>query len=280
MIPSARHIKPFDLLLTYHCEPQEVMNKTPERERRRRHPHELIGPHSDVYSLGKAIENATVLLGLQYENLQHTPFQPATRPKLELVYSPDLWNLIFACQNEDARNRPRLHHLYKETKVRMEYCRALALAEEEEAFCHGNPGCFHSSVLYKRSDRMRFETDAVFRSQYRRANLAPAWDILGPLYAPAPSPPPPAYDDDVRMRSQASFERGDDKLFRANHQDVERALGIKDRKPVPVRYGDGGKIDVKRRNLQQEKMKMKNKKGVARVQQGLKGLLNKMNFFS
>lgn len=239
-----------------------MKDKTPERERRRRHPHELIGPHSDVYSLGKSIENGTNLLGLQYETLKlfgDSKLNPDTRPRLELVYTSDLWNLIYSCQNEDARYRPKLHSLYKETKVRMEYCRALAKVEEEEAISKGIPGCFHSNVLFKRVDRKRFETDATFRSNYRKANLAPVWEILGPL--PAQNGP----------QSRPSFSFGDEQYFNTKLADsahVRRGMG-QQRGGIAARVGR--KIDKKG----QEK-----RKRTARVQQGIRGLLSKMNFFS
>ena len=223
------------------------MDRRPEKERRRRHPHELIGPHCDVYSLGKSLENATDLLGLQYETLQlfgDKKLTPDTRPKLELVYTSDLWNFIFACQNEDARARPKLGYLYKETKSRMEYCRNLSEVEEKEASAKGIPGCFHSNVLYKRVDRKRFETDPIFRSKYRKANLAPVWEILGPL-------PPP---DVVQANLDAA------KL------DVEARQ---------QRAGRPGRVDKKIEKKGQEKMK-----GAGRKPQGIRGLLSKMNFFS
>ena len=223
------------------------MDRRPEKERRRRHPHELIGPHCDVYSLGKSLENATNLLGLQYETLHlfgNTKLRPDTRPKLELVYTSDLWNFIFACQNEDARSRPKLGYLYKETKSRMEYCRALSDIEEKEASAKSIPGCFHSNVLYKRVDRKRFETDPVFRSNYRKANLAPVWQILGPL--PHPDVVEANLDAakvNVEMRQQ--------------------------------RAGKPGRVDRKIEKNGQEKGK-----GAGRKPQGLRGLLSKMNFFS
>ena len=217
------------------------MDRRPEKERRRRHPHELIGPHCDVYSLGKSLENATNLLGLQYETLHrfgNTKLTPDTRPKLELVYTSDLWNIIYACQNEDARSRPKLGYLYKETKSRMEYCRALSEVEEKEASAKGIPGCFHSNVLYKRVDRKRFETDPIFRSNYRKANLAPVWDILGPL-----APHIDAAKNDMETRQQRA-----------------RRLGRVDRKV--------------------EKKDQVKKKGAGWKPQGIRGLLSKMNFFS
>ena len=223
------------------------MDRRPEKERRRRHPHELIGPHCDVYSLGKSLENATNLLGLQYETLHlfgGKKLTPDTRPKLELVYTSNLWNLIFACQNEDARSRPKLGYLYKETKSRMEYCRTLSEVEEKEASAKGIPGCFHSKVLYKGVDRKRFETDPVFRSNYRKANLAPVWDILG-LLAP---------QDVVQANLDAA------KSNVGTHQQ---------------RAGKPGRVERKIEKKGQER-----KIGAGRKPQGIRGLLSKLNFFS
>ena len=163
------------------------MDRAPERESRRRRPHELIGPHCDVYSLGKSIQNATDLLKLHHqtpniiEDTTPNRFQHDFRPNLDLVYTSDLWNLMNRCQIEDARFRPRLHYLYTETKLRMEHCRALAQAEEADSFARGIPGCFHNNVLFKKEDRVRFETDPVFRTNFRKANLRPVWELLGPM---------------------------------------------------------------------------------------------------
>ena len=198
------------------------------------------------------MENATSLLGLQYETLKisgDTKLDPKTRPKLELVYTSDLWNLVFRCQNEDARYRPKLHFLHKETKSRMEYCRALSRVEEDDALNQGIPGCFHSNVLYKRIDRKRFETDPVFRANYRKANLQPVWEILGPL-----SP---------QNVMQAKMDMD---LTDAGHGHV----GMGQQR--------GGLPPQVERKL--DKKKKEKKKRAKRVQQGIRGLLSKMNFFS
>ena len=238
------------------------MDKTPERERRRRHPQELIGPHSDVYSLGKSIEQGTKLLGLQAETLRllrKTTLESETKPRLELVYTSDLWNLIFSCQNEDARYRPKLHYLYRETKIRMEHCRAFAQAEEEEALSKGIPGCFHSNVLFTRVDRKRFETDPVFQSNYRKANLAPVWEMSGPL---------PSQD---MTQTEPSFSLGDENLFNVNLKDAAHAKGVIGQPKKGLSARVGRKI---------EKTNKEKRKGGARVQQGFRRLLSKMNFFS
>ena len=126
----------------------------------------------------------------------------------------------------------------------MEYCRAISEVEEKEASAKGIPGCFHSNVLYKRTDRKRFETDPIFRSKYRKANLAPVWEILGPL------PPPDVV--------QASLDAG--------------KLNVDTRQE---RAGRPGRVDKKIEKRGQEK-----RKGAGRKPQGIRGLLSKMNFFS
>ena len=237
------------------------MDRTPERERRRRHPQELIGTHSDVYSLGKSIEKGTNLLGLQAEALQRlgkTTLESNARPRLELVYTSDLWNLIFSCQNEDARYRPKLHFLYRETKIRMEHCRALAQAEEEDAFSKGIPGCFHSNILFKSIDRKRFEDDPIFQSSYRKANLGPVWEIFGPL---------PSQD---MIEPQPSFSFGDETLFNVDLKDAY-AKGVMGQQKRGLSAHMGRKIEKKNKDK---------RRGAARVQQGFRRFLSKMNFFS
>lgn len=241
------------------------MDRTPEREHRRRHPHELIGPHSDVYALGKSIQNGIDLLNLHHQTLKHLEettlngFKAASRPRLDLVYTSDLWNLMNRCQHEDARYRPKLQYLYKETKICMEHFRALTQAEEAEALSRGIPGCFHSNVLFKKADRKRFETDPVFRSNYRKENLRPLWEILGPL----PS--------QFAAQAKPSIPLGEDHFVNLNLTDAAHAN---------VRTGEqriGLPADVERKVLKKSKEK---RRRVARVQQGIRGLLSKMNFFS
>ncbi len=242
-----------------------MLDKTPEREGRRRHPHELVGPHCDVYSTGKSIQNGINLLDLQYQILRYfqdkTPnhsTEPYPGPRLDLVYTSDLWNLLNRCQAEDARYRPKLHHLHKETKLGMEHFRALAQAEEAEALNKGIPGCFHSNVLFRRVDRKRFETDAVFRSDYRRANLRPVWEILGPL---------PSRNV---VQANPSIPLGEDQFVNGNLPDVAHVDVRNGRRRGGVPYVEG-KIEKKGREK---------KRRVTRVRQGIRGLLSKMNFFS
>lgn len=242
-----------------------MTDRTPERERRRRRPHELIGPHCDVYSLGKSIQDGTELLDLQcqilkaFEKTKINPFEPDPQLSLDLLYTSDLWNLMHSCQNEDARYRPKLHYLYNETKLRMENFRAFAQAEEAEALGKGVPGCFHSNVLFKRVDRKRFETDPVFRSNYRKANLRPVWEILGPMSS----------QNVVQARSRRPLS--DDQFMKVDLADAEH---------VDVRKGQRGnrpRAHVER--IVEKKGKEKTRK-VGRVQQGIRGLLSKINFFS
>lgn len=247
------------------------MDRTPERESRRRRPHELIGPHCDVYSLGKSIQNATDLLKLHhqtpktFEDTTLNRFQHDFRPNLDLVYTSDLWNLINRCQIEDARFRPRLHYLYTETKLRMEHCRALAQAEEAHAFAKGIPGCFHSNVLFKKEDRVRFETDAVFRSHFRKANLRPVWELLGPM-------PPSRNIPQQGIKLDVGFE--EDWVGNVNVPDVANGNG--NGRAGLQRGGIRARVE---RKVEQERKEKKKKRG-ARVQRGIRGLLSKMNFFS
>ena len=228
------------------------MDKTPEKERRRRHPHELIGPHCDVFSLGRSIESATNLLGSHYEVLEFMEgkgLDPDSLPSLEQVYTPDLWSLISWCQNPDARNRPKLHNLYRETKSRMEYCLSLARDEERKALSNGIPGCFHCNVLFRKEDRDRFDNDPIFRVNYRRANLQPVSDIVVPFVS--------------RNREQTRLNLDPVNVAHANVGTGQQKDGL------PARVARKFEKKVKEK-----------KKRTARVQQGIRGLLSKMNFFS
>ena len=241
------------------------MDRTAEMEGRRRHPHELIGPHCDVYSLGRSIKNATDLLDIQcqiFKDSRDTSFNhsgPVPTPRLDLVYTSELWNLMNRCQSEDARHRPKLHYLYAETKLRMEKFRTTAYLEEFGASGKGTSGCFHSNVLFRRVDRKRFETDPVFRSDYRKANLRPVWEILGP---------PPSQNG---ARPRPSIPLGEDEFVKVDPADGAH---------FSFRVGQHtGGLPVRSEKRVEKKRKDK-RKGVARVQQGIRGLLSKMNFFS
>ena len=198
----------------------------------------------------------TELLGIHSNLIQ---LKSDFKPKLEMVYTTNLWNLIDRCMKKDPRYRPRLPYIYNETKLGMEKFRTLAQAEEAEAFTKGIPGCFHSNVLFKKADRERFETDPVFRSNYRKNNLLPVWEILGP---------PPSRNVD---QAQPSIPLGEDQFVHVHPSDVALA---------DVRKGQqkgGVPVSVER---ELERKRKENMRTAARVQQGIRGLLSKMNFFS
>ena len=230
-----------------------------------RHPHELIGPHCDVYSLGKSIQNGTNLLDLHYQTFHL--FKEKTRgyveydfsPRLDLVYTSELWNLVNRCQNEDPRYRPELHYLYNETKQHMEKFRTLAHAEEAAAWDKGIPGCFHSSVLFRKADRKRFETDPVFRSDYRKANLRPVWELLGP----PPSQNPTQAGSSTPLRHDAFANAHPPNAAHVSIRTGRRRGG------VPAH----GEKEI-------EKKGKEKKKRAARVRRGIRGLLSKMNVFA
>ena len=241
------------------------MDRTAEMEGRRRHPHELIGPHCDVYSLGRSIKNGTDLLDVQYQSFKdsrNTTLNrsgPVPTPRLDLVYSSELWNLMNRCQTEDARHRPKLHYLYAETKLHMEKFRALAYTEKIRASDKGIPGCFHSNVLFKRVDRKRYETDPVFRSKYRKANLRPVWEILGP----------PSSQNGARARPSIPLD--EDEFVKVDPADVA------DFNLRVDQHRGGSQVNLEKRI---EKKRKDKRRGVARVQQGIRGLLSRMKFFS
>ena len=165
----------------------EVEDDTPEREGRRRAPHELHGSHSDVYSLGPCFDLAFELLQKHVptatsfrEILHNAKFTKDMAQRAESVYSSDFRNLVQSFMERDARNRPKAYNIYRQAKARMEEYRNLAYREEFEAVQNGAlRGCFHSSVLYTRVAQRRYEEDPAFRQEYRDANLAPLWNALG-----------------------------------------------------------------------------------------------------
>ena len=240
------------------------MDRTLERNKKAS-PSRAHRTHCDVYSLGISIQNGANLLGLQHQTLESIEdtalkrFQPDTRPRLDLLYTSDLWNLLNLCQNEDARYRPKLHYLYKETKLRTEPFRALGQAEEAEAFGKGIPGCFHSNVLFKRTDRKRFETDPVFRSKYRKANLRPVWKVLG--HPPSQNV---AQDEPSKLLGEDQFVHV--KFADAAHANVQAGQ---------QRGGLPGNVERKVGKKGKER-----KKRAGSAQQGIRGLLSKIDFFS
>ena len=165
---------------------------------------------------------------------------------------------MYRCQNEDARQRPRLQYLYDETKLRMEKFRALARTEEVEALRKGVPGCFHSNILFKKGDRKRFETDAVFRSNYKKANLKPVWEIFGHLPHPKV------------VQAKPSIPLGEIKRL-----NVRIAADAN----ANVRTGQQ-KGDLRAHADQRTGKSREKKKKSTRAPQGIRGLLSKLNFFS
>ena len=163
----------------------EIVDHTPEQQKRRRMPHELHGPHSDIYSLGMTCKNLLGLVALHrptsmsHIRSQSGPQQGSHRQSLDSIYSPKLRELLDRCTARDPRNRPKTYRLYLEAKAQMELHRDIAYAETEIARNKGaNTKLFHSFVLYNKDDQMQYETDAVFREEFNKINLQFLWALF------------------------------------------------------------------------------------------------------
>lgn len=95
----------------------EVSDRKPKEEGRRRLPHELIGPHSDIFSLGVTCKQLISLA----DALQ-APF-----------YSQELHNLIDQCMADDPENRPETTSLLLFTRERARQYQREAILEAAAA---------------------------------------------------------------------------------------------------------------------------------------------------
>ena len=161
----------------------EIEDHTPEQSRRRRMPHELHGPHSDIYSLGMTCKNLLNLVAFHrptaasHHRSQSGPGQAISTQGLTAFYSRELRDLLDRCTARDPRDRPKTYKLYLEAKAQMELHRDIAEAEAARTAVDGTR-FFHSCVLYTKEDQVRYETDSTFREQYAKANLQFLWALI------------------------------------------------------------------------------------------------------
>lgn len=158
------------------------MSTQPEEAGRRREDHELVGSHSDIYALGKTMRYLAELVEdhIPYSDSRPDVFQRQNRQKLKLFYSTDFNALVAKCTYESARERPYPYDLWYTTKHHMEITEGIAKTQQQKAMDEGrHKGCFHSSVLFSKESRDRYDADPFFRAQYRTANLKPLWNLTG-----------------------------------------------------------------------------------------------------
>ena len=152
----------------------EVLNRSPEAERRRRAPHELHGPHSDIFSLGMTVQKCLTLLKphkTTRDAFTKLVDEPTREEQLLTFYSPELRALLQRCMEIDPRDRPKTYTLYRETRAQMEMHRDQMYANEYDQISW-------ETILFTKAHRMRYENDPTFRDTYRKANLQPLYDYL------------------------------------------------------------------------------------------------------
>ncbi|KAL8739999.1 MAG: hypothetical protein Q9190_007250 [Brigantiaea leucoxantha] len=117
----------------------------------------LHGNHSDVYSLGAAIDYFLAPSG-------HSSFTRAPKTR---YYTSRLTKLVAACQIPKTSARPSVYDLYICTRTGMSKHRKDALKDFRKA----RGDCYHSQVLFSKKDQRRFEKDQTFQKAYREANI-------------------------------------------------------------------------------------------------------------
>lgn len=167
----------------------------------------MHGSHSDVYSLGKTIQNMCLVAE------RHLP---AVRVAgVTEVYSDELLTLCRKCCATHPLERPKIHDLYLTTKSKMKFYQYLASIEQAAAFSNlpVSGGMYHSKVLWSAASQRLFEENMTYRDHYVAANLglvraaakglprphpySSSSSLLPPLLIPPllipppPSPPPP-----------------------------------------------------------------------------------------
>lgn len=140
----------------------EMGQRTPEEDRRRR-PHELHGPHSDIYALGMTCKKLLKLV-------EFSPSGTAPGSSLDLtqVYSPELRNLLDQCVAPDSRDRPKTHGLFTYAAATMH--RMLQAGFESSKDAEGRLRPYHSLVLFTSYGRQRWNNDPQFRQAHLDGN--------------------------------------------------------------------------------------------------------------
>ncbi|KAL8689280.1 MAG: hypothetical protein Q9218_005012, partial [Villophora microphyllina] len=162
------------------------------------------GSHSDVYSLGIVMEKLMSLrwyavTDMENNGITTSPFR---------FYSAELERLAAACRSESVQHRPDIYDVYRHTSIGREYYKRIASREREVVPDVGPP--YHSDVLYKFSDRMKWKGSRGFRAIFSKVNRAPLLKTpdtgaaVTQVSAPAPAlrprslparPPPPTLED-------------------------------------------------------------------------------------
>lgn len=144
------------------------------------------GPHTDIYSLGRTMDDLLHPTQGHYplSTLQEifapvptmtAPPTPADSAHSPYIYSLDLVYWMNRCMADEPGQRPGIYELHAAVAAKAQEWRGVAEREAREA---GGRGGWHARVLWRGEEREAFVRDDGFRSRYREGNLGPLWERL------------------------------------------------------------------------------------------------------
>ncbi|KAL8734085.1 MAG: hypothetical protein Q9181_003330 [Wetmoreana brouardii] len=126
----------------------------------------LTEANQDVWSLGAVIEE---LLELRYNAVKDNT--DINIQYIEGYYSTELQRLVNACKSRSIHIRPPIYDVYLRTLEGRDKYKRIAVTEVKEVSKTRQP--YHSEVLYRREDRLRFYRDRTYRTAYMKVNRQP-----------------------------------------------------------------------------------------------------------
>lgn len=176
---------------------EQELGRQWEQSRRRRRDNELVGIHTDVFALARTIEFLAGLIQAHspHGSIHEQFFRDHKHGKLSKFYSPTFTNLAQKCLSDVTSDRPQVYDLWYSTEHQVRMSEMVAYTGQREAIKQGHDkDCFRDSVLFSAAQHRRYDTDKVFQTQYRLANLQPLWDLTGfdGKNSVAPPLPPPS----------------------------------------------------------------------------------------
>ena len=158
----------------------EIKDRTPEREGRRRRPHELFGVRSDIWALGMVCKFIVHLVDFGQPSTGSNETGPSTElgrsMDLTRVYSPELRSLLDRCTALDPRDRPHVVDLFNEASATMQ--RMLEMGFESSKDAEGRLRPYHSLLLFTEHGQQRWQNDPAFRRMYLFANCFPLHRLM------------------------------------------------------------------------------------------------------
>lgn len=142
-------------------------------------PYDQHGAHTDVYSLGRTVQQMLVPATVRYRDVR------GTGREVFAPYSARLTKLTEACMRKDGRARPSSYDLFVETGREVRRGReAFEAAVRRAERAGADHGVYQGKVLFGKEEQRRYETDMAYRDAYTKANLK--W-----IFEQRPPPPPP-----------------------------------------------------------------------------------------